>query len=68
MQNKMGNRNARKCTENKHIYHIHFPILVLSMGFPAGSGSKESACSTGDPGSISGLARSPGEVNDNPLQ
>ena len=29
---------------------------------------KESACSAGDPGSISGLGRSPGEGNDNPLQ
>ena len=40
MQKKMGNRNARKCTENKHVYHVHRPILVLSMGFPPGSGNK----------------------------
>ena len=30
------------------------------MGFPAGSDSKESACSTGDPGSIPESGRSPG--------
>ena len=30
--------------------------------------SKESACSAGDPGSIPGLGRSPGEGNGNPLQ
>ena len=30
--------------------------------------SKESACSTGDPGSNPGLGRSPGEGNGNPLQ
>ena len=30
-------------------------------GFLSGSDSKESACSAGDPGSISGLGRSPGE-------
>ena len=30
--------------------------------------SQESACSGGDPGSISGSERSPGEVNGNPLQ
>ena len=30
--------------------------------------SKESACSAGDPGSIRGLGRSPGEGNGNPLQ
>ena len=35
---------------------------------PAGSNSKESACSAGDLGSIPGLGRSPGEGNDNPLQ
>ena len=29
---------------------------------------KESACNTGDPGSIPGLGRSPGEGNGNPLQ
>ena len=33
-----------------------------------GSVSKESACSAGDPGSIPGLGRSPGEGNGNPLQ
>ena len=38
------------------------------MGFPGGSDGKESACSTGDPGSIPGSGRSPGEGNGNPLQ
>ena len=38
------------------------------MRFPGGSEGKESACSAGDPGSIPGLGRSPGEGNDNPLQ
>ena len=33
-----------------------------------GSVSKESACSAGDPGSIPGLGRSPGEGNGNTLQ
>ena len=37
------------------------------MGFPGGSDSKES-CSAGDPGSIPGSRRSPGEGNGNPLQ
>ena len=37
-------------------------------GFPSGSNSKESACSAGDPGSITGSGRSPGERNGNPLQ
>ena len=36
--------------------------------FPGGSDSKVSACNVGDPGSIPGLGRSPGEENGNPLQ
>ena len=35
---------------------------------PGGSNSKESACSAGDQGSITGSGRSPGEVNGYPLQ
>ena len=38
------------------------------MGFPGDSDGKESACNTGDPGSIPGSGKSPGEGNDNPLQ
>ena len=38
------------------------------MGFPGGSGGKESACSAGDPGLVPGLGRSPGEGNGHPLQ
>ena len=38
------------------------------MGFPGGSEVKVSACNTGDPGSISGSGRTPGEGNGNPLQ
>ena len=38
------------------------------MIFPGGSDSQESACNVGDPGSIPGLGRSPGEGNNYPLQ
>ena len=38
-----------------------------NTGFPGGSEGKESACSAGDLGSISGSGRSPGEGNGNPL-
>ena len=38
------------------------------MGFPGGLHGKESACNAGDPGSILGLERFPGEGNGNPLQ
>ena len=36
--------------------------------FPGSSAGKESACNAGDPGSIPGLGRSPGEVIGYPLQ
>ena len=38
------------------------------MGFPGGSDGKESACNTGDQGSIPGSGRSPGGGHGNPLQ
>ena len=37
------------------------------MGFPGGSDGKESDYNAGDPGSIPGSGRSPGEGNGNPL-
>ena len=36
------------------------------LGFPGGSRGKESGCSAGDPGSIPGSQRSPGEGNGYP--
>ena len=38
------------------------------MDFPGGSDDKESACNAGDPCSIPGWGRSPGERNGYPLQ
>ena len=38
------------------------------MGFPGGPDGKESACSAGDPGLISGLGRSPAGGYGNSLQ
>ena len=39
-----------------------------SLNFPGNSESKTSAYNAGDPGSIPGWGRSPGEGNGNPLQ
>ena len=39
-----------------------------SLGFPHSSVTKESACKAGDLGLMSGMGRSPGEGNGNPLQ
>ena len=41
---------------------------TTAPGFPGGSDGKESASNAGDPGSVPGLKRSPGEGNGNPHQ
>ena len=41
---------------------------ILHTDFPGGSDGKASAYNAGDPGSVPGSERSPGEGNGNPLQ
>ena len=48
-------------------FAIFFGHESGSLDFPFGSAGKES-CSAGDLGLISGLGRSPGEGNGNPVQ
>jgi len=43
-------------------------VSLEIRGFPGRSVGKESACNAGDPGSVTGSGRSPGEGNGNPLQ
>ena len=42
--------------------------MSTSKDFPGGSDGEASVYNAGDPGSIPGLGRSPGEGNGNPLQ
>ena len=52
------------------IYEVHrilSPVNIL-LYFPDSSVGKESACNAGDPSSIPGLERPPGEGKDYPLQ
>ena len=42
--------------------------VYVYMDFCSGSDGKESACNAGDPGSIPGSGKSPGEENGYPLQ
>ena len=44
-----------------------YMIYIIHKNYVCGSVGKESACSAGDPGSIPGLGKSPGEGNGNPL-
>ena len=45
-----------------------YRLCIHTLDFPGGSDGKASAYNAGDPGSIPGLGRSPGEGNGNPLQ
>ena len=47
---------------------VHLLCTLFLSLLPGGSVGKESACNVGDPGSIPGSGRSPGEGNDSPLQ
>ena len=43
-------------------------IMLRQAGFPGGSDGKESVCNAGNPGSIPGSGRFPGEESGYPLQ
>ena len=46
----------------------NYCLLATTMGFLGGSDGKESACSVGDPASIPGSGRPPGEGNGYPVK
>ena len=55
--------------ELQRVGHDWAPFTFMqSMGFPGSSAGKESTCNAGDPSSISGLGRPPGERIGYPLQ
>ena len=59
---------------NKYLYNVllkkkeRMHSFLMYLGFPGGSDGKAPACNVGDPDSIPGSGRSPGEGNGNPLQ
>ena len=60
--------NFRKPFDSLQMLAILCKYLTVGhhfRGFPSGSDGKESACNAGDPGSIPGSGRSPGEGNGN---
>jgi len=59
-------KTRKSCEKSKHIdVWQRFPFF---LDFPGGSDGKVSAYNAGDPGSIPGSGRSPGEGNGTPLQ
>jgi len=68
---KMGEIKEPLITTVPSIFKISFLFLskvFFKRSFSGSSVNKESACSTGDPGSIPGSESLPGEGNGNPLQ
>ena len=61
-------RNEKTESRQSTLIKIIEQISDRIGGFPHGSVGKESACNVGDPGSIPGLGRSPGEGHGHPLQ
>ena len=64
-----------------HFYYVKFDLFLVKhysvellfvekevIGFPCGSDGKEYACSAGDLGLVTGLGRSPGGGQGDPLQ
>ena len=51
-----------------YIKLVLFSLLIFIGGFLSDLDGKESACSAGDPSSIPGLGKSPGEGHGSPLQ
>ena len=60
----------RKCgCTSVPVWNEHrLSLLLTHCDFSGSSDAKESACNAGDPGSVPGWRRSPGERNGNPLQ
>ena len=60
------------CSHPLFYLFIIITVIIFSStnarGFPGSSAGKESACNTGDPSSIPGLGRSPGEGIGYPVQ
>ena len=56
--------------KSRKFHSLNVPLFEQrpKRGFPSGSEVKASACKAGDPGSIPGSGRSPGEGNGDPLQ
>ena len=56
------------CDTKTVSWHLFIVLLYLNLDFPGGSDGKASVYNAGDPGSIPGSGRSPGEGNGNLLR
>ena len=58
----------KSCCHHRGRICLSIKLTQREEGSPSSLDGKASACNAGDPGSILGLGRSPGEGNGNPLQ
>ena len=72
---QLWKEEKRKEKEKRKDKHLNADLQRIArrdkkafLSDPGGSDGKASACKVGDPGSIPGSGRSPGEGNGNPLQ
>ena len=63
-----GDRLEWSVWKSKNAKYWWLDDCYQKLGFPGDSDSEQSVCNAGDPGSIPGLGRSPGEGNGYPLQ
>ena len=70
MKRLRPDQRTRAHFSNAHTSPPHYlaSFQEFLWDFPDGSDGKASAYNAGDPGSVPGLGRSPGEGNGNPLQ
>ena len=68
LENKMEFQINSLETRIEKMQEMFNKDCVLTLDFPGGLDGKASAYNAGDPGSIPGLGRSPGEGNGNPFQ
>ena len=61
---------TEKLNTNTHIQNLYLKIItsLILCSFPGGSDGKKSAYNAGEPVSVPGSGRSPGEGNGNPIQ
>ena len=63
MEQQIGSKNGKE-----YIKAVYYHPAYLTWASLVAQMVKASTCNAGDPGSIPGLGRSPGEGNGNPLQ
>ena len=65
---QLGTRDSKFSVLSISVNNCESAVKTDFPGFPGGLEGKASACYAGDPGSIPGSGRSPGEGNGTPLQ